>query len=830
MKIYISLMLVGLIPIALSVALYFVKKTEFFSNLSKRTSQVIIGVLFGIVAILGTELGVPVGDEVVTATANARDAAPLCAGLLFGGLSGIIAGIIGGVYRFVATYWGAGAYSQIACTVSTIFAGFFGAALRKYMFDDKMPTWPFGLATAVVMEVFHMTVLFLTHLENAEESFKIVQICTLPMIICNAFAVTVSIILIAIFSKSFKMEKLKYKRITQQIQVWLLIVVVVAYFATTMFVYALQTGTVRRTSENIIEISLIDVKAELDDDTDIENIATNRHVGTSGFIIVADSNKKIVSVTEKYKTDLLNKKLSDIGFEDIDKKKQDTSFETTVLNEKCFYMFTKDGDYYIISALSHNEVYATRDSSVYINSYMEVLVFALLFFIIYDLIKRKVVNNIRSVNNSLAKIIDGDLNISVDVNSSEEFCSLSKDINTTVHTLKHYIDEASARIDSELAFAKSIQHSALPSVFPAYPNIKEFDINASMFTAKEVGGDFYDFYMYGENKLMFLIADVSGKGIPAAMFMMRAKTLLKSLSETGRSLEEVFSMANDQLCSGNEAGMFVTAFMCALDIKTGHIDYINAGHNPPFVYRKDKGFSKIDCKAGFILGGMENIKYKMQSIDLCEGDKIFLYTDGVTEAINKNNELFGEDRLVSLLNRNSDVDDDRFLDSVKYSVDAFVNGAEQFDDITMLLLSFNGNGVMKTENKKTFLADKTKIDEVNSFFGQIFDKNEVSMKIQNQILVAVEEIFVNISSYAYQGGNGFVVIKTDIDKERICISFEDTGVPFNPLEKADPDITLSAEDRKIGGLGIFMVKKTMDNVSYQNINEKNIFKIEKKLN
>ena len=323
---------------------------------------------------------------------------------------------------------------------------------------------------------------------------------------------------------------------------------------------------------------------------------------------------------------------------------------------------------------------------------MQIIIFASLFALIFILVKRLVVDNIYKVNDSLSAITEGNLDTVVDVRSHVEFDELSDDINSTVNTLKKYISEAEARIDAELAFAKAIQHSALPSVFPPYPNRKDFDISATMHTAKEVGGDFYDFYFVDDDTLAFLVADVSGKGIPAAMFMMTSKTLLKSYAETGMSVEEVFTDANEKLCEGNEAGMFVTAWMGLLNTKTGLVTFANAGHNPPIVKHSDGSFSYLKTRPGFVLAGMEGIRYRKNEYQLEKGDVIFLYTDGVTEAMNSANELYGEDRLIKVLERNADSDTQRICDAVKADVDSFVGDAPQFDDITMLCLKYSQDG------------------------------------------------------------------------------------------------------------------------------------------
>ena len=211
-----------------------------------------------------------------------------------------------------------------------------------------------------------------------------------------------------------------------------------------------------------------------------------------------------------------------------------------------------------------------------------------------------------------------------------------------------------------------------------------------MHTAKEVGGDFYDFYFIDDDNLAFLMADVSGKGIPAAMFMMQSKTIIKSCAESGMSVEQVFTVANEKLCEGNDAGMFVTAWMGILNVKTGKILFANAGHNPPLVKHADGAYEYLKTRAGFVLAGMEGVRYRGNELERAPGDAIYLYTDGVTEATDLNTELYGEDRLHTVLEKYKDAAPQVICDEVKRDVDAFVGEAPQFDDITMLALKYNG--------------------------------------------------------------------------------------------------------------------------------------------
>lgn len=421
-------------------------------------------------------------------------------------------------------------------------------------------------------------------------------------------------------------------------------------------------------------------------------VVKNRHVGEDGFLIVADSKWQIISDRGNNAAQpitILTAMTKD--FASIDNAVMfDEGIYIDGRFRRCFCMFDETEGYKILAVYPFSEAMASRNVSLKVMTAMQILIFGTLFIMIFFLVRRLVVRNIHKINVSLSAITDGNLDTVVDVRSHVEFDSLSNDINATVDTLKRYIKEAEERIDAELAFAKAIQHSALPTVHPLYDNRKEFDIFASMHTAKEVGGDFYDFYFIDEDHLAFLIADVSGKGIPAAMFMMRSKTIIKSYAESGMSVEEVFTLANEKLCEGNDAGMFVTAWMGILNIRNGKVLFANAGHNHPLVKHSDGTFEYLKSRAGFVLAGMEGVRYRKNELVLEPGDAIYLYTDGVTEATDLNEELYGEDRLHSILEKYKDETMEVICSEIKKDVDLFAGEAPQFDDITMLALKYNG--------------------------------------------------------------------------------------------------------------------------------------------
>ena len=399
----------------------------------------------------------------------------------------------------------------------------------------------------------------------------------------------------------------------------------------------------------------------------VKYAADNRHIGQDGFIIICDAAGMIVSDRTGHE----GEHISIFGDASGLNVQPGERISAEIYGKPSFLMYTETEGYYIIAVMSEEEALFSKSASVYMLAFMETLVFAALFALIFVLIKNLVVKNIRKINESLAQITEGNLNVKVDVRDNEEFASLSDDINSTVATLKNYIDEAAARFDKDLEIAKKIQHSALPSVFPPYPNRKDFAIFALMDAAKEVGGDFYDFYLLDENHLVFLVADVSGKGIPGAMFMMTSKTLIKSHTESGLPVNEVFTQVNDELCQNNEAGMFVTAWMGILNLETGLIRYANAGHNPPLVRHKDGSYEYLKGRANFVLAGMEGVRYKEQQLQLQQGDEIYLYTDGVTEAHDIDQKLFGEERLLVSLNETGGMTVEEICQKVKADVDAF---------------------------------------------------------------------------------------------------------------------------------------------------------------
>lgn len=321
-------------------------------------------------------------------------------------------------------------------------------------------------------------------------------------------------------------------------------------------------------------------------------------------------------------------------------------------------------------------------------------------------VKRKIVNpinTIRDVSKTMVDNLENEESIQVTVQTGNEIEELFDSFKQMYGDVKEYIRRLSAvtaekeRIGAELDVAAHIQASMLPGVFPAFPDRTEFDIYATMDPAKEVGGDFYDFFMVDERHLAIVMADVSGKGVPAALFMVIGKTLIKDHTTPGRDLGKVFTEVNNLLCEANSEGLFITAFEGVLDLVTGEFTYVNAGHEMPFICKAGGDFVAHKIRAAFVLAGMEDMRYRAGSMMLEPGDKVFQYTDGVTEATNIHNELYGMSRLGTILNKVKDGNPHQILPAVKADVDAFVGEAPQFDDITMLCLEYKSRMEQKED-------------------------------------------------------------------------------------------------------------------------------------
>lgn len=378
------------------------------------------------------------------------------------------------------------------------------------------------------------------------------------------------------------------------------------------------------------------------------------------------------------------------------------------------------------------------------------------------------------------------------------------------------------RIEGELEIAQTIQRAMLPKVFPPFLDRKDLNIYGMVEPAKEIGGDLYDFYIR-HNKLFYCVGDVSGKGVPAALLMATTRSLFRSVTSHEERAAEIVSQMNNALNEQNEQNMFVTLFLGVLDLKSGEMEYCNAGHNAPILIESRNAISELSVLPNLPLGVEPGFVFQPQKTEIAHGNTLFLYTDGLTEAENKGHEQYGEERMLAELHRTLGKRPQEIVESMRSDVVAFVDGAQQSDDLTMLAIRFQVPAIVMRN-------DIQQIPTLADWVDGLGVPDELNMPIN----LALEEAVSNVMLYAYPDqtdGKVFVeyVRSQNDDGEEMVFTISDNGIAFDPTQRPEVDITLSAEDRAIGGLGIHLVRQLMDTIYYERKENKNILTLIKKL-
>ena len=466
--------------------------------------------------------------------------------------------------------------------------------------------------------------------------------------------------------------------------------------------------------------------------------------------------------------------LEEIGFDASDVSDPNVTFEQTLFGDKAFCRSYVFGGHRFIMVVPSAEFYGTRDVLMVVMTILLALVLGAFVVLL--------------------------LRISNDARRIKAF----------------YAAEDAARA-KDMVIAKTIQTSALPVPLAANPC---FRLAASMTPAREVGGDFYDFFMLDATHLAFLVADVSGKGVTAALYMMTGKTVIKDALLATRDIAAAFTEANRELCRNNSANMFLTAWGGVLDLETGVVAFVNAGHNPPA--KVGKSVEWLADKSGTVMAFMDCVKYTPRLAHLAPGDVLFLYTDGVTEAMDRKGELFGEERLAATLAAVSSSSPDTVCGVVRVAVAAFADGAPAVDDLTVLAVQY----VRQSERfVRSFPPTQEGICQASAYLDECL--KEQPPGAQSSLHIILDEIASNIVKHS--GASGFEVdVEFTEDPAGVRLVFVDDGVPYDPLSHADPDTKLPAAERPIGGLGIMMVKKMADSISYERARNRNFLTVFKK--
>jgi len=375
------------------------------------------------------------------------------------------------------------------------------------------------------------------------------------------------------------------------------------------------------------------------------------------------------------------------------------------------------------------------------------------------------------------------------------------------------------RMQDELNVARDIQLSMVPKTFPDFDAV---DIFAVLEPAREIGGDLYDVFMIDDESLCMVVGDVSGKGAPAALFMAMAKTLIKSYASSDLSTASIVTRVNDELCLNNDESLFVTLFVSILNIYTGELRFTNAGHNYPYIIKEDKSLVTINQKHGPVVAAMDELIYKEDSVVLDKNDTLFLYTDGVTEAMNNDEELYSEKRLEKFL-ANSDVKDVKStINNLMNDIKTYEDGNAQTDDITVLSCFYTGQNILATGDISIFNKLENIATVIDSF-DNFCKTNNIDDSYNQKVNLSLDDLINNIISYGYKDENEHKIdIQFKLFDEKLMIIIEDDGIPFNPFNHDETDTFLSIEDREIGGLGIHLIKKLMSTCRYDRKANKNI--------
>jgi sigma-B regulation protein RsbU (phosphoserine phosphatase) len=381
------------------------------------------------------------------------------------------------------------------------------------------------------------------------------------------------------------------------------------------------------------------------------------------------------------------------------------------------------------------------------------------------------------------------------------------------------------RIGSELRIASEIQKSILPRTFPPFPDRADFEIYATTIPALEMGGDFYDFFLIDDKRLGVVIADVSGKGVPAAIFMAVSRSLLKATALASVSPSECLEHVNRLLCPDNESAMFVTVFYGILHTESGELEFSNGGHNVPYVIGQDR-IIPVGQPAAMALGIVHDARYQTNRMSLNAGETLVLYTDGVTEAMDAQGRLFSTPRFERILQRLDDQRPVDLLTKLVEDVQAFSSGAVQADDITLLALRYRQAAVIEF----TIGNRHEELQGLASELERFAQNHRISEPDVHALSLALDELVTNTITYGYEDqGTHEIRVRLTVANGRLSAEVEDDGRPFNPLTAPAPDLTSAVEDRPVGGLGIHLVRSLMDDVDYRRESGKNHLIMSKRL-
>lgn len=579
----------------------------------------------------------------------------------------------------------------------------------------------------------------------------------------------------------------------------------------------------------------------------LRDIVSSIKIGKSGYGFLISSTGRIVTYPDKRY--IMNQTL--FGLADASRDKTLRAIAADMVAGKSGYVFIENSATGKKNWLAYRPLAASGWSLGVVFPQQELLaditalnrmVLALgvvgLFFLfaVIILISRSITKPLRILDRLTRDIAKGNLDFELSpVTSGDEVGRLASSFNYMKGALKEYIRDltettrAKERMESELNIAHDIQMGILPKELPSLGSGPSFDIYAALSPARAVGGDFYDFFFIDRGHLCFAVADVSDKGVPAALFMSMAKAMIRMAAKDTTSPAEILERVNKEVCRENDAAMFVTVFLAVLDIQTGQLYFSNAGHNPSFLIRRASRSAEALLQAKSLAVGLNpNTVFLQDQLCLADSDTIFAYTDGVTEAFDPDQAQFSQERLEAVLSGGSGQTAAALVHMVMEGVRSFCRGTAQSDDITVLALRYlpQGKGAAPIKPSEISLTLENRLDQIRllqeAWMG-LARKNNISDQTVQDVSLALEEIVSNIIYYAWPDKQKHKIdVRISLTENEVSARISDDGLPFNPLDHPAPDIEKPIAQRQKGGLGIFLARKVTDKIAYRRENNRNI--------
>lgn len=565
--------------------------------------------------------------------------------------------------------------------------------------------------------------------------------------------------------------------------------------------------------------------------------AYNLMIGRGGTYLVHRKKENILNET-MFMSARLNEDqpLYETARNMVDGKKGMIEFNRTDNRSYLFYAPVTATGWSVAVACLHSDIFAGVDT-LRRYSYIVGIIGLLLMTVICFIVIRRMSKPLIDIADAAIDIAEGNLTTALpEVTTHDEVRTLYDSFTNMQQSLLKYIDELqettanNERIESELRIAREIQMGMVPKKFPAYPERVDVDLFACLLPAREVGGDLYDYFI-DDDQLYFIIGDVSGKGVPASLVMAVTCRLFRTISSYIKTPEGIMSTINNALSESNESNMFCTALVGILDLKGGCLKYCNAGHNPPYVITPDGQAQILKVEQNIALGIWSGFEYIGESCHMERGSSLFMYTDGVTEAENVNKSLYGDDRLLNLLKKQGMQDAHQIVSNVLDDVESYAKEAPQSDDITILCWRLNDASADKDCRSIVMKNSVDQIGRMAAFVEEISQDWNLSMEDTFSINLALEEAVTNVIMYAYpiEEQHELTLEARRADK-RVIFRLIDNGKAFDPTLRPDPDLTLSLEERPIGGLGIFLIRKVMHDVEYTREDGRNVLTMVKMIN